>query len=112
MKRKPSSLRKRRLSGSGRWRTRRSKSSYHHRHRLDTVHARFDELEGDFATDGLMLLGDEHQAHAAFADLFHELVRANNRPKTLRDRPVVVGSGTRSGRFLQETAGVLMGLQE
>src|SRR5262249_12801793 len=31
----------------------------------------------DLAADGLGLLGDEHQAEAAFADLLHELVGAD-----------------------------------
>jgi hypothetical protein len=41
------------------------------------VHARLDDLEGHFAADRLLLLGDEDQAEAAFADLLHQPVRAD-----------------------------------
>src|SRR5207247_402627 len=46
---------------------------------LPGVHAGFDDLEGHFAPDGLLLLGDVDHAHAAFADLFQQLVRADHR---------------------------------
>jgi len=46
---------------------------------LPGIHAGLDELEGDLAAHGLVLLGDEDQAHAAFADLLQELVGADHR---------------------------------
>ena len=51
---------------------------------LAGVHAGLDELEGDFAADGLVLLGDVDEAHAAFADLFHELVGADDGARASR----------------------------
>jgi hypothetical protein len=51
----------------------------HHRQRLPlgleagddlaAVHAGLDDLEGDLALDRVRLLGHEHDAHAALADL-------------------------------------------
>jgi hypothetical protein len=45
---------------------------------LAAVHARLDDLERDLALHGLDLLGHEDRAHAAFADLLQELVRADH----------------------------------
>src|SRR5206468_6738035 len=42
------------------------------------VHARLDYFERDFALDGLGLLGHVDRAHAAFADLLEQLVRADD----------------------------------
>ena len=50
------------------------------------VHARLDDLEGHLAADGLLLLGDEDQAKAPFADLLHQLVGADGRADLLADR--------------------------
>ena len=44
---------------------------------LAGVHAGLDNLGGHLAAERLLLLGDENQAHAAFADLFKELVGAD-----------------------------------
>jgi hypothetical protein len=52
---------------------------------LARVHARLDDLEGDLALHGLGLLGHEDCAHAAFAELLQELVRADDGPGTLGD---------------------------
>ena len=46
---------------------------------LAAVHAGLDDLEGDFALDRLGLLGHEDRAHAAFADLLEQFVRADLR---------------------------------
>ena len=43
------------------------------------IHAGLDDLERDLTPHGPLLFGDEHQAEAAFADLLHELVRADHR---------------------------------
>jgi hypothetical protein len=43
------------------------------RDHLPRIHARLDDLERYFAMDGLLLLGDEDQSHAALADLFQQL---------------------------------------
>src|SRR5207245_5806147 len=52
---------------------------------LPRVHAGFDDLECDLALDGVRLLGHEYGAHAAFADLLQELVRADHGAGTLGD---------------------------
>ena len=44
---------------------------------LRGVHARLDDLEGDLPLDRLGLLGQPDVAHAAFAELLQQLVRAN-----------------------------------
>ena len=46
---------------------------------LPRVHARLDDLERDRPLDRLGLLGHEHDAHAPFADLLQQLVRADDR---------------------------------
>ena len=46
---------------------------------LRRVHAGLDDLEGDHAADGLLLLGHVDHAHAALADLLQQLVRADDR---------------------------------
>ena len=48
------------------------------------VHARLDDLEGHLAANGVLLLGDEDQAHPALADLLHELVGADDRAGRVR----------------------------
>ena len=55
------------------------------------VHPRLDDLERDLAAHGLLLLGDEHQAHAPLADLLHQLVGADHRAGPLGDLLVVLG---------------------
>ena len=66
----------------------------HHRQRLPLgleagdhlprVHARLDDLQRDRPLDRLGLLGHEDDAHAAFADLLQQLVRADDRAGALR----------------------------
>ena len=41
---------------------------------LAGVHAALEELEGDFALDGVRLLGTPDEAEAAFAELFYEAI--------------------------------------
>jgi hypothetical protein len=50
---------------------------------LAAVHAGLDDLERDAAADGVLLLGDEDQPHAAFPDLFEEFVGADDRAGAL-----------------------------
>src|SRR5262249_4827381 len=45
---------------------------------LLAVHARLDQLESDLAADGFQLLGHPDGAHAALADLFEQLVWADD----------------------------------
>ena len=44
------------------------------------IHARLDDLERHPAADGLLLLGHVDDAHAPFADLLEQLVRADPMP--------------------------------
>src|SRR5262249_570724 len=69
---------------------------------LATIHARFDDLEGDLALHGLGLLGHEDGAHAAFADLLQELVWADDRAREVGERSIrrSIGSGCRLSQQL------------
>ncbi len=78
---------------------------------LARIHARLDDLQGDLALDRLGLLGQEDRAHAAFAELLQQLVRADHLAEFL-GRCVLLGRPNRgpfrgrgrSGRgLLQET---------
>ena len=51
---------------------------------LAAVHAGLDDFERHLAADRVRLLGDKDQAEAPFADLLHELVRADLRAGTFR----------------------------
>ena len=79
---------------------------------LAGVHAQFDDLEGDLAADGLLLLGHVDHRHAALADLLQELVPTNDRARALR-RGSHVGSGGQglAGR-LQEPPGLIVRLEQ
>ena len=71
----------------------------HHRQRLPLgleprdhllgVHAELDDLQGDPASDRVLLLGHVHDAEAALADLLEDLVRADLCARPLRQRPAV-----------------------
>ena len=72
---------------------------------LPRVHARLDDLERDRPLDRLGLLGHEDDAHAAFADLLQQLVRADDRAGALGDGRLMVDGGiAANGRLLQEAA--------
>ena len=47
------------------------------RDHLPRVHPRLDDLQGHLATDGFLLGGHVDHAHATFADLLDQLVRAD-----------------------------------
>src|SRR5436190_2247279 len=55
---------------------------------LPRVHARLEHLQGDLAAHRLRLLRHEDDAEAAFADLFQELVRADDRTGAFVDRGI------------------------
>ena len=94
----------------------------HHRQRLPLgleagdhlprVHARLDDLERDRPLDRLGLLGHEHDAHAAFADLLQQLVRPDDRAGPLGDRPVDGSAGFVDISSVQETIFSLVGPQK
>ena len=55
---------------------------------LAGVHPRFDDLQRHRALNGPRLLGHEHDAHPAFADLLEQLVRADSHVGVFDDRPI------------------------
>src|SRR5262249_21953393 len=61
------------------------------RDHLPAVHPRFQNLESYFATNGLLLLGHEDDAEAAFADFLHQLVRTDHRTRRFGEWMVVNG---------------------
>ena len=65
----------------------------------------------DPAFDRLLLLGHEDQAHAAFADLCQQLVRADGEAGTLADRLIDRSEG-RCGRGFEKAAGSRIQLQK
>ena len=91
-------------------------------HDLLAVHARLDDLERDLALHRLRLLSHPDDAHAAFADLLQQLVRADYRARAFAMRDsgpwfAVQGrEGPRgrqgSGRPVQETAGFAVNLEK
>ena len=70
------------------------------------VHARLDDLQGDRAADRLRLLGHEDDAHAPFADLLQELVRADHACRAVRRR--LVERFAAGGRHVQKAAELLV----
>ncbi len=73
---------------------------------LAGVHARLEDLEGHLAADRLLLLGHEHQAEAALADLLQQLVGTDDRARTFGSGPVASVVWLR--RPAQESARILM----
>src|SRR5207302_8565551 len=79
---------------------------------LARIHARLENFQSDFTADGLLLLGHENQAEAAFADLLQQLVRADNYAGSFPDR--LLDGGDRAGgrgRF-QEATDLRLGAEE
>ncbi len=68
------------------------------------VHSRLDDLQRDLAAHGMLLLGDEHEAHAPLADLLHQLVGADHRAGSFGDCLVILGR-IRGKRPAHECAG-------
>ena len=86
---------------------------------LAAVHAWLDDLERDLALHRLRLLGHEDRAHAPFADLLEELVRADDRAGLSRGNAAASSprrEGLRSphgrGRPIQETTGLAVNLEK
>ncbi len=77
---------------------------------LAAVHAGLDDLERDLAADRLLLLGHVDDAHAAFADLLEQLVRADDRAGLFRERRG--GCRRLGGRSVQDAARGVVGGQE
>src|SRR5262245_34335229 len=94
----------------------------HHRQRLPFglktgddlpgVHAGFDYFNSNSALHRMCLLSHEHAAHAAFADLLQQLVRANDGARAFADAWWLNrGTDFRGGR-IEETTGLLVSLQK
>ena len=78
---------------------------------LAAVQPRLDDLQCDRAAHGVRLFGQPHRAHAALANLLHQLIRADDRARTLRAaRAIKRWSNT--VRCVEQLEGALMGLQQ
>ena len=55
-------------------------------HHLAGIHARLDDLQRHLAANRLLLLGHEHDAEAAFANLFQQFVRTDEHARPFADR--------------------------
>src|SRR5262249_42472846 len=73
-------------------------------HNLPRVHPRLEDLQGDFATDRLILLGHEDDAEAALPDLLQELVRADHRASACTERLFIDGDNRAGRRSVQKAA--------
>ncbi len=69
-------------------------------------------LTATSALDRLGLLGHPDRAHAAFADLLEELVRADHRAGALRGRLVDGRHGSARRRTVQQAVGAVGGRQQ
>ena len=78
---------------------------------LPGVHARLEDLEGHLTAHRLLLLGHEHQAEAAFADLLQQLVGTDDRARPFPDRLSDDGERPDGGR-LQKTARRRVGIKQ
>ncbi len=79
---------------------------------LAAVHAGLDDFEGDFALHGLGLLGHPDDAHAAFADLLQQLVRADRRARVFALSARCHHPRSFEQRLIQKTAGCLVGFEQ
>ncbi len=75
------------------------------------VHPRLDDLERHLAADGLLLLGDKDEAKSAFADLLHQLVRADRRADLLADRFAELRGSQGGGQLVQGSVRLAVGPQ-
>src|SRR5438309_9970981 len=71
---------------------------------LARIHAGLDDLQSHLAADGVLLFGDKDQSHAAFADLLHQLVGADDRAGTLGEGMRLSGGDERVSRKLSLSA--------
>ncbi len=69
------------------------------------VHAGFDELDRHEPFDRLLLLGHPHRTHAALADLFDQLVQADDGAGGFSERFI---DGVDPGGGVQKGIGVVM----
>jgi hypothetical protein len=79
---------------------------------LPCVHTGLDNLQRDFAFDGLLLDRHVDYAHATFADLMDELVAPNLSTRALGNRGHIDRRRNADGRRLQEVRRVIMCLQK
>ena len=78
---------------------------------LAAVHAGLDDFQRHLAADGMLLLGDEDQSHAALADLLHQLVGTDHRAGTFGHEFIGCDCRSGDGRF-QKASGFFMGGQQ
>jgi hypothetical protein len=73
---------------------------------LAAIHSRLDEFQGHLALDRLGLFGHEDGAHAPFADLLQQLVRADHGAGLFGTGRQVNGRRGLKQRSLQKTPGI------
>ena len=80
---------------------------------LPRVHARLDDLERHAPLDRMLLLGQEHGPHAAFAEFLQQAIGADLRAGLFQKRLVDRGRGRECGRRgLEKVHGALMRIQQ
>src|SRR5262249_31491701 len=75
------------------------------------IHAGLDNLQSNPAPDRLLLLGDKNKSHAPFANLFHELIGADD-PADVFGNETSDSGGRLEIPLTQEGSGLLMGLEQ
>ena len=76
------------------------------------IHARLDDLQSHLAAHGLGLLGHVDNAHAAFADLLQQLVRADDRAGAFHHLGWKEIHGRPRGGRVQETTHLGLSVEE
>src|SRR5687768_6438637 len=79
---------------------------------LPRTHAGLEDLERDATVDWMRLLGHVDEAKAPFADLFQELVRANDGAGSLDNRSLRQPCNHGWGRPPHKLAGLVMRLKQ
>ena len=82
------------------------------RDHLAGVHPRLDHLQRDLTPHRVRLLGHEDDSEPAFADLLQELVRPDQRPRTLFYQRQIGEHQDGRRRVLEETAGLIVFSQQ
>jgi hypothetical protein len=76
------------------------------------VHAGLEDFDSHLAANRLRLFGHEDDAEAAFADLLHELVGADDRAGAFGGRQIDVGRDFAGQVAIQDAGGVGVGFEE
>ena len=79
---------------------------------LVRVHAQLDDLEGNVAAHGPLLLGHVHHGHPAFTDPLQQMVAADDRAGTLHDRQAVQRDIQLIGRGFKKITKSILDLEQ